>query len=365
AYNGDDYNGTRIVSRAHELRDSVHGMISQMDPALLTFCDKIAAQGGPLQLPDDLAASTFPSIPVVQLGTVTRASARLRNVQPQLNLDQSNDVLKRSTADDNLRTQDSLTPKPPNEEEVNDALNTERQEPSPAESNPEEPPEGGTPDCADGGRNSPHASVMDIDVSGQVESIKRLFVERTDNYVIPQLERLYTRVIKGVFETRKEGKDDLKQRILSFLSKFAEDEGQILASMGGFSPALIGSIDVGYVVLVFSPLSLLPAQDELIAVINAVDRMLQACNQFSYHHCFHHDEPHANSSRSGHLVAPTASTMMNPMQLCKDQFPYHHCFRREPPSHCARSITTTVRPGPGIDRSSEYPTKVRYRFKLH
>ncbi|OWM67430.1 hypothetical protein CDL15_Pgr019890 [Punica granatum] len=235
AYNGDDYNGTRIVSRAHELRDSVHGMISQMDPALLTFCDKIAAQGGPLQLPDDLAASTFPSIPVVQLGTVTRASARLRNVQPQLNLDQSNDVLKRpkknadfayggSTADDNLRTQDSLTPKPPNEEEVNDALNTERQEPSPAESNPEEPPEGGTPDCADGGRNSPHASVMDIDVSGQVESIKRLFVERTDNYVIPQLERLYTRVIKGVFETRKEGKDDLKQRILSFLSKFAEDE---------------------------------------------------------------------------------------------------------------------------------------------
>lgn len=124
AYNGDDYNGARIVSRAHELRDSVrymslhiwvllskytvktkrkvtsflqvHGMLSQMDPALVTFCDKIAAQGGPLQLPDDLAATTFPSIPVMQLGTVTRASARLRNVQPQLNLDQSYEALKRS-----------------------------------------------------------------------------------------------------------------------------------------------------------------------------------------------------------------------------------------------------------------------------
>uniref|UniRef100_A0A2N9IMJ5 Bromo domain-containing protein n=1 Tax=Fagus sylvatica TaxID=28930 RepID=A0A2N9IMJ5_FAGSY len=40
AYNGDDYNGTRIVSRAYELRDA--GMLSQMDPALVAYCDKIA-----------------------------------------------------------------------------------------------------------------------------------------------------------------------------------------------------------------------------------------------------------------------------------------------------------------------------------
>ncbi|KAJ4867823.1 ATPase family AAA domain-containing protein [Raphanus sativus] len=44
AYNGDDYAGARIVSRAYELRDVVHGMLSQMDPALLTYCDKIAAE---------------------------------------------------------------------------------------------------------------------------------------------------------------------------------------------------------------------------------------------------------------------------------------------------------------------------------
>ncbi|KAK4794117.1 hypothetical protein SAY86_012111 [Trapa natans] len=95
AYNGDDYNGSRIVSRAHELRDSVHGMLSQMDPALVTYCDKIAGQGGPLQLPDNLAGTTLASIPAVQLGTITRASARLRNLQPQLNLDQSYVALKR------------------------------------------------------------------------------------------------------------------------------------------------------------------------------------------------------------------------------------------------------------------------------
>lgn len=70
-------------------------MLSQMDPALVACCDKIAAQGGPMHMPDDMEGSSFPSTPVVQLGTVTRASARLRNVQPEVNLDQSYEALKR------------------------------------------------------------------------------------------------------------------------------------------------------------------------------------------------------------------------------------------------------------------------------
>ncbi|XP_021656830.2 ATPase family AAA domain-containing protein At1g05910 isoform X2 [Hevea brasiliensis] len=94
-YNGDDYNGARIVSRGYELRDAVHGMLSQMDPALVAYCDKIAAQGGPVHVPDDFGGSIFPSTPVVQLTTVTRASARLRNAQPEVNLDQSYEALKR------------------------------------------------------------------------------------------------------------------------------------------------------------------------------------------------------------------------------------------------------------------------------
>lgn len=71
-------------------------MLSQMDLALVAFCDKIAAEGGPMHIPDDLGGCTFPSTPVVQMGTVTRASARLRNVQPEVNLDQSYEALKRS-----------------------------------------------------------------------------------------------------------------------------------------------------------------------------------------------------------------------------------------------------------------------------
>ncbi|RYR63222.1 hypothetical protein Ahy_A04g021024 [Arachis hypogaea] len=68
-YNGEDYNGDRIV----------HGMISQMDPTLVAYGDKIVAQGGPVHLSNELRWSTFPATPVVQLGTATRLSARLRN----------------------------------------------------------------------------------------------------------------------------------------------------------------------------------------------------------------------------------------------------------------------------------------------
>lgn len=130
AYNGEDYNGARIVSRACELRDAVrglsfalsytleflmltvskcflcltlfsyffqvHGMLSQMDPALVAYCEKIASQGGPVQLSDELGDSTFPATPVVLLGQSTRMSARLRHVQPEVNMNQSYEVLKRT-----------------------------------------------------------------------------------------------------------------------------------------------------------------------------------------------------------------------------------------------------------------------------
>lgn len=71
-------------------------MLSQMDPALIAYCDKIAAQGGPVHIPDEFGGSTFPSTPVVQLGTTTRMSARLRNVQPEVNMDQSYEALRRT-----------------------------------------------------------------------------------------------------------------------------------------------------------------------------------------------------------------------------------------------------------------------------
>lgn len=72
-------------------------MLSQMDPALVAFCDKIDAQGGPVHLPDDIAGLALPATPVLQqTGTTTRMSARLRHVQPEVNLCQSYEALKRT-----------------------------------------------------------------------------------------------------------------------------------------------------------------------------------------------------------------------------------------------------------------------------
>lgn len=65
----------------------------------------------------------------------------------------------------------------------------------------------------------------------KLETIKKMFVERTRDFGVPQLERLYARVMKGVFETKNNlpaGPGDnnvlLKSSILGFLLNFAENE---------------------------------------------------------------------------------------------------------------------------------------------
>ncbi|XP_027356349.1 ATPase family AAA domain-containing protein At1g05910 isoform X2 [Abrus precatorius] len=225
AYNGEDYNGARIVSRACELSDAVHGMLSQMDPALVAYCDKIAGQGGPVQLSDELGDSTFPATPVVQMGTATRMSARLRHVQPEVNMDQSYEALRRTKkmadvhAEDKSQ-QDSVPSKPSQEHQATDT-NSEGLEPVLIEGNSH-----GicTNSLADG--DSPDdVTMLDAEFSSQVESVKQLFVKRSENYSIPQLERLYSRIMKGVFETKDKGvNEDLKNLVLNFLLNFVEDD---------------------------------------------------------------------------------------------------------------------------------------------
>ncbi|KAB2039579.1 hypothetical protein ES319_D02G019500v1 [Gossypium barbadense] len=220
AYNGDDYNGARIVSRACELRDAVHGMLSQMDPALVAYCDKIAAQGGPAHMPDDLGLP--PAVPVVQLGTSTRASARLRNVQPEADL-QSYEALKRPkknadtapAAEDKSQASDSVQMKPSQTLEVNE-INCERDEPTLGDGKQQE-----TSTEANGSQDT---IMSDGEISTQAESVKKLLVERTGNYGIPELERLYSRIKKGIFESRVGDDDDPKPSVLEFLLKFAEDD---------------------------------------------------------------------------------------------------------------------------------------------
>ncbi|KAK8498084.1 hypothetical protein V6N13_121416 [Hibiscus sabdariffa] len=223
AYNGDDYNGARIVSRAYELRDSVHGMLSQMDPSLVAYCDKIVVQGGPTHMPDDIGVSTLPSVPVVQLGTVTRASARLRNVQPEANL-QSYDTLKRpkknadtALSEDKSRVADSTPMKSSSQTLEANEINCEMPESGFGGGNQQET-------CMESCDRIEDIRMSDGEISKQVETIKQVFVERTENYRIPELERLYSRIMKGIFERRDKGVgDDPKPSILKFLVQFAEE----------------------------------------------------------------------------------------------------------------------------------------------
>ncbi|KAG8378409.1 hypothetical protein BUALT_Bualt08G0134400 [Buddleja alternifolia] len=224
-YNGDDYNGARIVSRAHELRDSVHGMLSQMDPSLVAFCDKIADEGGPITLPDNVEGHALLQTPVVQMMSVTRASARLRNVEPEVNLDQNYEATKRSKthldaseAEDGPEL-DPVPPEPLQDAEKANSIPPQGPEVSVADGDPH-----GNSDCHT--EHTPQdVTRSDGEISNQVESIKQLLVDRSKDYGIPQLERLYTQIMKGVFETKGKSKvEDVKASILSFMFEFAEDQ---------------------------------------------------------------------------------------------------------------------------------------------
>lgn len=75
------------------------------------------------------------------------------------------------------------------------------------------------------GNGSHDVTMSDSEIRNQVESVKQRFVDRSENYDIPQLERLYTRIMKGIFEIKDRGiKDDPKASILRYLSNFVEDE---------------------------------------------------------------------------------------------------------------------------------------------
>ncbi|XP_057793420.1 ATPase family AAA domain-containing protein At1g05910-like isoform X2 [Salvia miltiorrhiza] len=226
-YNGDDYNGSRIVSRAYELRDSVHGMLSQMDPSLVTFCDKIAEEGGPISLPVD-DGTTLPQSPVIQMMLTTRASARLRNVQPEVNLDQSCEPTKKpkkQTDASQAEEGSDLDLDPPKAAEEAEANCTEQPTVETPVSDSDEQP--GNSNCDTAECTTQDVTMSCAETSDQVDSIKKLLLDRSKEYNIPQLERLYTSIMKGVFETKDRSEvKDLKASILRFLFEFAEDQSR-------------------------------------------------------------------------------------------------------------------------------------------
>ncbi|WVZ65547.1 hypothetical protein U9M48_014893 [Paspalum notatum var. saurae] len=236
-YNGDDYNGSRIVSRACELRDVVQGMLSQMDPSLVSFCDKIASQGGPLQVVDDENSSILQAAPVTQLVSGTRISARLRNVQPEVNLSQSYEAIKRqkkNAENEQGMTKDVASRDERSPEDVDLSKPTSPETPEEPDSNgaikegnnsAAEAPEVPSPEpmVTDNGEVAATMSTGE-DLLGQLEALKQRFMELTAGYGVPQLERLYSRIMKGVIElTSKESNEDHRTLVVRYLLTFVEN----------------------------------------------------------------------------------------------------------------------------------------------
>ncbi|KAJ4779666.1 ATPase family AAA domain-containing protein [Rhynchospora pubera] len=238
ASNAKAYNGTerpeayRIVSRACELRDVVEGMLSQMDPTLVSFCEKIAEQGGPLHFEEvDTAGSILQSNPVAQLAVITRTSARLRNVQPEVNLSQSYEVLKRqkrSTENEQLVMSGAAKDdKGPNTDP--DLMRPDSTQAEPTEEPNSNGPENSLsiPEVSSSslpGNGTKDVEMFEADFTDKLESIKQRFMELTEEYGVPQLEILYTKVIRGLISAKnREARQDSKQFTVRYLFRFVEE----------------------------------------------------------------------------------------------------------------------------------------------
>lgn len=62
------------------------------------------------------------------------------------------------------------------------------------------------------------------DLVQQIETVKIRFMELTEGYGVPQLERLYSRIMKGVLEfISKENSEDHRRLVVRYLSTFVEN----------------------------------------------------------------------------------------------------------------------------------------------
>uniref|UniRef100_A0A0A9G2Y6 Brd103 n=1 Tax=Arundo donax TaxID=35708 RepID=A0A0A9G2Y6_ARUDO len=170
-------------------------------------------------------------------------SARLRNVQPEVNLSQSYEVLKRQkksteneqgmtkdeTARDERSTEDVDLSKPTSPEEAPkepDSNGTLKEtDNSSAEATPEVPAAAPDPMETDNGEVA--TMTAGDDLLGQLETVKQRFMELTAGYGVPQLERLYSRMMKGAIElTSKENNED-HRRLVRYLLTFVENSDNL------------------------------------------------------------------------------------------------------------------------------------------
>ncbi|KAL3678186.1 hypothetical protein R1sor_021142 [Riccia sorocarpa] len=267
-YNGDDYQGARIVSKACALRDAVHGMLAQLDPGLVAFCDAIEKRGGPLRPPVNVIEPPPPSPVAAPPALVTRASARLRGFQPPVPLE----VSKPSEGRKSKRNSDCGATVQPGETAAGTAVQTEpataleqptkegeegapgdgrvpivceqEMEESPVGSGNGDCPHNGSPSSdgkteskeghpssaqdaetlnpvEDGQDETDLEALKDEDFRHRVENLKKKLADITDGFGVAQLEKIYACICR-ILQTRKASGD--KYRRLVFLEEITSTD---------------------------------------------------------------------------------------------------------------------------------------------
>lgn len=74
------------------------------------------------------------------------------------------------------------------------------------------------------GNGTEDVEMPDADFSDKMESVKQRFMELTQEFGVPQLEILYTKVIRGLISARgREAKQDNRQFVVRYLFRFVEE----------------------------------------------------------------------------------------------------------------------------------------------
>ncbi|KAM7473233.1 hypothetical protein LguiB_020476 [Lonicera macranthoides] len=175
-YHGDDgYKGKMIVSKAHQLQDDVYSMLHQITPKLVELCAKIGAkrEKGQVSMEDNDLEN--------QRGCAVNVNAEEINVDDDRQGSPALELTKKKVC---VSVEADCRSK-------KDNVNATRQSPNAAE----------------------------------VEAMKKIFVERTKGYNIPQLERLYTQIVTTLLAQINKDKPDQPssiKNIASFLLQFMQ-----------------------------------------------------------------------------------------------------------------------------------------------
>jgi hypothetical protein len=74
------------------------------------------------------------------------------------------------------------------------------------------------------GEGTEDEEMPDADFSDKMESVKQRFMELTQEYGMPQLEILYTKVIRGLISARgREAMQNSRQFVVRYLFSFVEE----------------------------------------------------------------------------------------------------------------------------------------------